>query len=234
MARWGGATKTPGAGLTLDSVTAASGSDPVLGGWTGTAVSWSGGMYVTTFKQYGAVPAALFLTRAFPMGANGSAHTHADANDDLAAAFPVLGPPLAQLSTGYGYITWADTMCGGVTGTWTAAGVKASDFGHKGGPVALFNSSLATVVMSSVDSPMVTGGAFAQSTATSWALGVLGLVDPIPAGWSTTSVLYGGQGVNDTMYAWGSLLLGVGGKARTGPSADIVVSTLSYWTDNGE
>ena len=60
-----------------------------------------------------------------------------------------------------------------------------------------------------------------------------GTVDPIPAGFSTRSLLVAGQGVNDTMYAWGDALLLLGGKTRPGPDVDIVVSQLSYWTDNG-
>ena len=60
-----------------------------------------------------------------------------------------------------------------------------------------------------------------------------GSVDPIPAGFSQRTLLVAGQGVNDTMFAWGDALLRLGNKTRPGPDVDIVVSQLSYWTDNG-
>lgn len=66
-----------------------------------------------------------------------------------------------------------------------------------------------------------------------FAAGLLGLVDPVPAGFIHQVLLVGGSGINNTMWQWGNILLSLSGKQRTGPDADIVISKLSYWTDNG-
>jgi hypothetical protein len=82
-----------------------------------------------------------------------------------------------------------------------------------------------------------------------------GMVNPVPAGFIHQVIMVAGTGINDTMHAWGTpssyctrcvssamydndvclagdLLLQQSGKQRTKADADLVVSTLSYWTDN--
>jgi hypothetical protein len=124
-------------------------------------------------------------------------------------------------------------MCGGSVHTFNISDVAALGLGREGGVVALYDASGNSAVLSSAANFMVSGLA-----ATSWIPNALGgglggLVDPIPAGFTHQTIMVGGSGVNDTMYAWGSLLLQLGGKTRPAPDVDIVVSRLGYWTDNG-
>lgn len=51
---------------------------------------------------------------------------------------------------------------------------------------------------------------------------------------ATPTVVFqvGGQGVADTMMAWGDALLLLGGKKRPLPGSDLATSALGYWTDN--
>ena len=67
------------------------------------------------------------------------------------------------------------------------------------------------------------------------AMGLSARVASVPAGWSSRSLLVGGQGLNDTMFCLGSALLAVGGKARLGvaEAADPATRFLSSWQDNG-
>ncbi len=54
-----------------------------------------------------------------------------------------------------------------------------------------------------------------------------------PAGFTHTSWLALGQGIQSTVHAWGSALTGLSGKPRTSDNADLMVKYLGYWTDNG-
>ena len=65
------------------------------------------------------------------------------------------------------------------------------------------------------------------------ASGQNGMVTDVPAGFTYDTLVAGGAGVNDTMMAWGDALLARTGKTRTTADADLIVSTLGYWTDNG-
>ena len=59
------------------------------------------------------------------------------------------------------------------------------------------------------------------------------MVTDVPVNWTYDTILIGGAGVNGTMMAWGDALLARTGKTRTKPDADLIVSTLGWWTDNG-
>lgn len=55
----------------------------------------------------------------------------------------------------------------------------------------------------------------------------------VPANYSFKSILVAGQGLNDTMHAWGDALLLQGGKQRTSLTQDLSTAYLSWWNDNG-
>lgn len=124
-------------------------------------------------------------------------------------------------------------MSGGHVGSFTSTGVETGHFGANGGVMGLFNQSLTTLVASSLSDYMVSGPAFANSLNQVLGFGFLGLVAEIPAGWKHQTVMVAGQGINNTMYAWGNLLLQIGNKQRTAIDADFQTNYLSYWTDNG-
>ena len=230
-ARWNNATKTsaPGGGLTMDAApTAVSGSD-ALGAFSGTEISWAGAAFITRFKNYAGINAVVF-EQSFPKGMEGTAQTGAAAHNDLATAFPAFGSAHASLKSNLGYVCWHDTMCDSTTGAWTAAGVSAGSIADVGGVVVLFNSSLAAIAISASSNFMTAGLSFAPIVNTSFAGGFGGMLSRIPAGWTHSTIMVGGQGVNNTMFAWGGALLTLGGKKRTAPDADISTKWLSYWT----
>ena len=55
----------------------------------------------------------------------------------------------------------------------------------------------------------------------------------LPAGFTHTSWLAVGQGVEATIHAWGNALTTLSGKPRPADDADLLVKYLGYWTDNG-
>jgi hypothetical protein len=64
--------------------------------------------------------------------------------------------------------------------------------------------------------------------------GLNGKITKIPAGFTHTTILVGGQGIGSTIQAWGDALLkSYGKKERTKLNADILIRSLGYWTDNG-
>lgn len=61
-------------------------------------------------------------------------------------------------------------------------------------------------------------------------------IDPeiksMPAGFVHATVLSAGSGVNDAFGAWGATLLALGDKHPAPNTADALLNTLGYWTDN--
>lgn len=55
----------------------------------------------------------------------------------------------------------------------------------------------------------------------------------LPAGFTHTSWLAIGSGVEATVHAWGHALTSLAGKTRPTDDADLLVKYLGYWTDNG-
>jgi len=64
--------------------------------------------------------------------------------------------------------------------------------------------------------------------------GPTGMLKEVPAGHSQRYVMYfGGGGITDTLYGWGSALLDRSSKLRYTSREDPTISLLGYWTDNG-
>jgi hypothetical protein len=55
----------------------------------------------------------------------------------------------------------------------------------------------------------------------------------LPAGFTHTSWLAVGSGVETTVHAWGNAITTLNGKTRPTDDADMLVKYLGYWTDNG-
>lgn len=95
--------------------------------------------------------------------------------------------------------------------------------------------SLASVVFSALTDhltayPTVTAVGAGMDALT---IGFNGQMEAVPPGYTFRSILVSGQGMNDTMHAWGDALLLTGGKRRTGLQDDFATSFLSWWNDNG-
>jgi hypothetical protein len=207
-----------------------SGSDPIFGPFTGFSVSWNGGIFETSFRVFPALDTIIF-SQVFPRGLAGM--SGGDTNG-LSSAFPVFGPARGQLAdNATGFVTWTGGMCTGVTGTWEATGGVTSIGGGHGGPIVLFNASNAALAMSPLSSLMTSHFSFANITKESLGSGLGGMVNDVPAGWTMETVLVSSNSITRAMLALGDRLLARGGKTRTAPDADVAISTLGAWTDNG-
>jgi hypothetical protein len=228
-------TAGPGGGLALDAPPAPISGDSPLGPFTGTQLSFGGGLVVARAKHV-ALPsgaAAVLCELTFPRGLNASRGGNRE--NDLAAGWPVFAPPAAD-APARGFLTWAGGMLPPRVGVWNAT--PGPLYGIQGGPVIVFNASRATLVTSAAANFLV-GGSCGGAAAPTWAgagafgAGLFASLDAVPAGAVHTTLLVAGAGVRATMRAWGDALLALGGKARTALGRDVGTSHLSYWTDNG-
>lgn len=107
------------------------------------------------------------------------------------------------------------------------------DFLHSApdGPTAWFDGSGKTWVFSAADNFMTADSSRNASDAIVG--GISSKIATLPAGFSHSTVLAWGQGINSTIGVWGKALTDRSGKVRPGNDADILLSHLSYWTDNG-
>lgn len=226
-----------------------------LGPFEAVALTWNNGAYQTEFRAYDVLAAVVFEARylsGLVSCANGS-------NTDVVTAFPTLGPTASAIDTSLNYLvrtvprpsllrarrhgpvptylharvcaagqTYKNTFASPHMGFW-----KAPDFpgGAKGGvPIVWYDSSLRTVVMSPLDNFMVGVQTMSHQLGGVLAAGLQGRIASVPAGFSHSTLLFAGQGVNQTLYDWGGVLLKWGSKPRTSLSADRAIQHLGYWT----
>ncbi len=219
--------------LKMDAPPSPTSGTDTLGSYTGYSVAFNDGVFLADFKLYGDLDALLF-TQTFPKGLSDMAATtdHAPQND-LSTAFPVFGPPQKDLNTSLAYLTWPECMSTGHTGMFNAQGIPNSGLqDNSGTPLVLYSQSGASMIISPVSAMMTSQVVFAGLVGTSMGVGHNAMVTEVPAGWTQETLLVGGTGVNNTVMAWGDLLLKRGGKHRTLPDADLVISTLGWWSDN--
>jgi len=104
--------------------------------------------------------------------------------------------------------------------------------GIKGtGPVVVFDSDLKTSVVLSPFSNFMAANQKLQGSALSY--GVMGGVTAIPKGYSLSTVVSVGSGVNAAMDSWGDILLKEYKKERYSYKEDLAMQYLGYSTDNG-
>jgi hypothetical protein len=63
--------------------------------------------------------------------------------------------------------------------------------------------------------------------------GISGKIPNFPAGFTHTTALSFGSGINQTVAAWGHALTNLTGKQRPANDSDALLKSISYWTDNG-
>lgn len=63
--------------------------------------------------------------------------------------------------------------------------------------------------------------------------GISAKIEVLPAGFRHETILTWGEGINQTLAAWGRALTDLSGKVRPASDADLLLEKLSYWTDNG-
>jgi hypothetical protein len=221
----GAVHSTADGSLTPDSAPAPTGGSDVVGVWTGYNVSFNSGVFLASFRLYPARGAIIFQ-QTFPAGLSRMAIGGSGPDDNLATAFPVFDSNVTDLA----YLTWKGCMCGGETGAW---GTGKINFGREAGPLVVYNAAAAALYLSPASGFMTGELAFSRTTGNALGSGHNGMVTDVPAGWTYETLLLAGQGINETMVAAGDVLLARTGKTRTAPDADLIVSTLGWWSDNG-
>src|SRR5262249_42044138 len=71
------------------------------------------------------------------------------------------------------------------------------------------------------------------STEPTIASGIRSEIRELPNGFTHRTLLVVNEGINQAFDTWGNALTDLQGKARPANNADIVLSNLGYWTDNG-
>jgi hypothetical protein len=72
-----------------------------------------------------------------------------------------------------------------------------------------------------------------QGSGTQIQSGISSQITTLPAAFTHRTALAYGQGINDTIAAWGQALTDLTGKKRPSNDADVLLKSISYWTDNG-
>ena len=215
--------------LTATGMHASQGHD-ALGGFTAVRLSWIAGAapFQTAIRVYQAQPIVVF-SQSFPKGAEETALAAATAKSgETLSSFPsfTVSGRLRTLR----YLTYNGTFAGPQRGTGLAGFRGGTDGGV---PLLLTDSAFQTLVLSPINHFKVGATALASDWGGALACGVQGQIKRVPAGWTQETVLTAGQGVTDSLSAWGSDLLAYHGKARGGPMHDETVTHLGYWADNG-
>jgi hypothetical protein len=98
------------------------------------------------------------------------------------------------------------------------------------GPVVLFNRDRQAVVFSPLDHFM---DALTAPLEGEWRCGLGGLIERVPAGTTQRVLVVSGEGITRTFLKWGELIQAWWGHRPVDPYADVAMSRLGYWTDNG-
>jgi hypothetical protein len=208
--------------LKLVSSTPVKGSDGTLGDYTGVDIAWTGGdiPFHTIFQSFS--NGAIVFNQYYP---NGVPATSVNTNEDVIGSFPTLAN-----STNLYFYTYSDWPLTAQIGTWPN-GFPANIQG--GSPALFYNNQLRSVLFSPLNNYMIGMQAKSGHFDKNLAFGLNGKIEQIPAGFMHRTILTVGQGLNETFYNWGSILLDYAGKPRTLPDADVLIQYLGYWTDNG-
>ena len=224
-----GAWQSQSAGsLKLQAHKAVSGSDPALGAYKGTELSWTAGAstpFVTTAKTYASGLDVAF-EYAFPSGAKATSlveHLN-KTRDEVIANFPAF--TTAALP---------DAL------SWSGSFVQSDDkrtTGPAGGPTVFFDkgdASLATVVVGSALDNFKASSAGPGTTwdgAEAWVPGTAGTIEALDAGFKHTFVLHAARrgGITAAVAEWGELLQRA---HKAYKLTDVTLTNIGYQTDNG-
>jgi hypothetical protein len=208
---------------------ASSGAD-AWGTFSETPVTWTsasmGPMLLTKFKVYDDAPAIGFEQVALQAINPGGA-----SRDNVSTIFPSFALNQPQL----GVMQWQGAFAdGGVNGsTFTSFSINgAITNGLRGGPFVLFDSVAQNALVFSPSSSFMSTNLAQFNGAIN--VGALGSVDVIPAGYSSSSMLwFGSNGINPTIMSWGAALLALYGKDAARVDTDYTATHLTYNTDHG-
>lgn len=242
--------------LALDNAPAAlQGTDAALGPYTGFEMTYNSRLMVARIKAFAAQ--RFVFEQHFPRGVNGTAaHPGGNATEDsyaLSSAFPALVLPPAPWAPGASRAApdlaaacfsggWLDPLPDWpmISQAWrfnNESADLAAALGFMASVVAIYDGALDVLALAPLDNFLTTHAAVGALGAPGLALGVgvSARVGAIPAGFTSRTIVQGGAGINDTVFALGSALLAVSGKPRLAAAevTDIGTKYISYWTDNG-
>ncbi|MFO8057065.1 MAG: hypothetical protein R6V10_07205 [bacterium] len=98
------------------------------------------------------------------------------------------------------------------------------------GPTVLYSDDMEVLVISSLNYFLTT---IQSPVEDEWWCGFHGEIESIPAGTVFRTLVVKGRGMNETVFKWGDLLRGYYDNKRENAYADVGLSHLGYWTDNG-
>jgi hypothetical protein len=238
----------------LVRVTAApiSGSDSILGSYTGYEISYTGNAipFLISFKYYTSIDSLIF-EHSFPIGAsnlNVTSVVNTTSSSSLlnvefsastipSTAFPVWLPAATSDASTLGSATWAGRFASSVVSTNGGVAYALNNlcnFGAEGGPLVLWdrkNTSIGT------GDTLVLGPLFNFKGSimgkgiqdNSCAAGLNGYVVNAPSGLqSSILITFSKNGITDSMHTYGSILQQ---KYQTKKITDPMSTELSYWTD---
>ena len=98
-------------------------------------------------------------------------------------------------------------------------------------PWIFFDGSGNTFIVSPASDYMI--AATTLGSAMEIQAGISSQIKALPAGMTHRTALAYGQGINQTVSAWGKALTDLTGKQKPSNDADTLLNSISYWTDNG-
>ncbi len=192
------------AGHTLSAVTVASGTD-AIGSYTEITFGWQGGVARTGgIRIYASNMSVLFTTQYLAAAAN-------------AEPFPTLAT--------YPYDPYHLDYQHGAFSTYEFR--WASDQG----PWLSFDGSDEAFLLSPAANYMTSQ--IVKNADSSLSSRIDTRIANLPQGFTHRTILTVGIGINHVYDMWGSALTALGGKTRAANNADVTLSKLGYWTDNG-
>ncbi|CAE7252706.1 Cbr3, partial [Symbiodinium natans] len=188
----------------------------------------------TSLKTYLQSCAAVFVQEV-PQGAGDTNASNPALPRDGHELNPGMYPPIlnfpalrsSQLDS-LGFLLWGGSMAKAVFGRNVTSHLQ----GLSSGPVALFDSSRATLVVSPMDN-FKNSVHFYDVARSTWDLGVSSEVMALPQGFQHRTLMVADTGITRAMDIFGGLLRRAYGTTRPLMDLDPVVNYLSYWTDNG-
>ena len=211
------------------SITYDNGTDTHLGPFNSVAAqhlskgdSW---MLDATIKVY-TEQSIISFTSCYPKGARNPQGTWSV--NEVISAFPAFSVSDSDKN----YLGWAGNQLANTSVS------KWSDFfgdQEAGIPVLVHNNKLRSVVISPYDN-FLTSVHASRNTSEGikvFAAGIKGSIGELPTNFCHTTLMLFGNGVNNTMMAFGDQLLQLSGKKRVDAKKDFILSKLGYWTDHG-
>mmetsp|Transcript_435 Transcript_435/g.476 ORF Transcript_435/g.476 Transcript_435/m.476 type:complete len:801 (+) Transcript_435:113-2515(+) len=160
-------------------------------------------------------------------------------NHTILSIFPALH---TTSPANLGFLTWGSCFAAAViNGAWNGKHKSSFDGISYGSPLVLHKQrtsdnetkrKMRALVISPMENFFVSGQAATHDGKTI-DCGIRSTVEELPVGFSHSSMVVVGHGINGTMVEWGDILLKRGDKKRTDPYKDFALSHVGFWTDNG-